>query len=113
MHAALSRKLQLARASASTLAVLFRSCGMVNKRRLILALIRDAAHEEDRQELRQALWGWLALGVIKLAWKRRLWGLLGNRLNAVKHHGRLHAIRDDDDEESQQRPRPRPRPKRR
>ena len=83
---------------------------MVNKRRLILALIRDAAHEEDRQELRQALWGWLALGVIKLAWKRRLWGLLGQRLNAVKTHGRLHALRDDDDEESRPRPRPRRRP---
>ena len=109
MHAALSRKLQLARASASTLAVPFRSCGMVNKRRLILALIRDSAHEEDRQELRQQLWGWLALGVIKLAWKRRLWGLLGRRLDAVKTHGRLHALRDDDDEKS----RPRPRPKRR
>ena len=67
---------------------------MVNQRRLILAVIRDAVYEGDKQELRQLLWQWFSLGVLKLAWNRRLWGLLGQRLNAIKKLGRANALKD-------------------
>ena len=67
---------------------------MVNQRRLILEAVRDAVHEEDKVALRQLLWQWLSLGVLQLAWKRRLWGLLGARLKAIKKLGRRDALKD-------------------
>ena len=75
-----------------------------NQRRLLVDLIRDALHDSDKPDLRLLLWQWLAFGVIKLGWKRRLFGLTGYRLKMIRRQGRLHALPDEDAEVSQSRP---------
>ena len=41
-----------------------------------------------RGDLWQRLWAWLSYGAVQLAFRRRLWGLLGAHLQLVKQQGR-------------------------
>ena len=73
---------------------------MVSKSRLILMLIRGSVCAEERHELFSHMWRWLALGVLRLGWRTRLFRLLGYRLHMIIRHGRLHALPDGYGEET-------------
>ena len=75
-------------------------CSMVSKSRLVLMLIRASVCAEERHELFSHMWRWLALGVLRLGWRLRLFGLMRYRLHMIKHYGRLRALPDDDGEET-------------
>ena len=66
----------------------------MNARQRILALLREMDRTVPearaiRGDLWQHFWAWLSYGAVQLAFRRHMYGLMGNRLKEIKARGRL------------------------